>query len=130
MASHVDETNARNAANDARAALLNGGRIDFTTAADAVLISFDPLPNPAFGASSVGVATLDNSPVLEETATATGTVAKAKGYTSGGALVWTEDVSTVAAGTGTWQIISTSIVSGQVYQIDTAGYTLTQPAGT
>jgi len=130
MASHVDETNARNAANDARAALVNGGRIDFTTSADAVLISFDPLPNPAFGASSTGVATLDNSPVLEATATAGGTVAKAKFYTSGGTLTWTEDVSTISAGTGTWQIVSTTIVVDEVYQVDTSNYTLTQPAGT
>lgn len=94
-----------------------------------MLISFDPLANPAFASSSSGSATLDNSPVLEATAEATGTAAKAKWYTSGGTLTWTDDVSTVAAGTGTVQIISTSIVSGQVYQWDTASYVLTQPAG-
>lgn len=131
MASHVETDTVRNARNDAAAALLNGGYVVFETSGGAgILLTFDPLPSPAFGSSSSGSATLDNSPVLEAVASGTGTVAQARWYTSGDVLLWTDDVSTVSAGTGTIQIISTSIVSGETYQFDMSSYVLSQPAGT
>jgi hypothetical protein len=83
--------------------------------------------NPAFGsANASGVATA--SAITSGTAVATGTASFARIVTGTTfATVFDCDVSTVAAGTGTIQLNTTSIVTSGTVSI--SSFTVTQPPG-
>lgn len=126
-----DSVAARNAANDARLALANGGTIEIRsgtqpatadTAASGTLLATLTLPTPAFAASVNGVADIDADPDLETTGAADGTAGWARVKGSGGATVFDGSVATSG---GDFTINSTAITTGGTVTL-TSG-TVTQP---
>jgi len=84
-----------------------------------------PLNDPGFGASSNGVATMDNTPEPEGTAIATGTAGWFRVYDSNDAARLDGSVSETGGG-GNLQLNTTSIVTDVLVKL-TAG-TVTMPA--
>ena len=105
------ETVARDAACNAIVDLIDGGTGDaqgdlvILTSGDAVLATIN-LAATAFGASSAGVATLEN--VAENTASGDGTAAKCKFQDLANASIITGDVS-VTGGAGNIKLSSITI---------------------
>jgi hypothetical protein len=131
-------TATRNAACDAVVDLLDGGSgagtikiytgTQPTTANDAVagtLLATVTLADPAFGASSTGVATLSGTP-LSGSGVAVGTAGWARFADSTGATVMDGSV-TATGGGGQIELATTSISTGVTVQI--TGGTVTMPAG-
>lgn len=131
-------TATRNAACDAVVDLLDGGPAagtikiytgtQPTTANDAVagtLLATVTLADPAFGASSTGVATLSGTP-LSASGVAAGTAGWARFADSTGATVMDGSV-TATGGGGQIELSTTSISTGVTVQI--TGGTVTMPAG-
>lgn len=116
------QTNARNAAADAIAALLSGGTIQLLTSADAVVATLD-LPVPAFDPAASGVATAEA--IAAVTVSAAGTVAKWQGRTSANAPVIDGDVTTAGGG---GSMILTSLTFAEGEQVQITALTLTMPA--
>jgi hypothetical protein len=99
-----------------------------TTANDAVagtLLATVTLADPAFGASSTGVATLSGTP-LSGSGVAVGTAGWARFADSTGATVMDGSV-TATGGGGQIELATTSISTGVTVQI--TGGTVTMPAG-
>jgi len=119
------ETVARNAACDGVVDLVDSGAGTATlvcyTAADATLITIN-LPNPAFGAASVGVATANGTP-LSGTASATGTLAKYAVFSRDSTKLWGGSIGTSGAD---MIVDNTSITSGQTMNV--TSWTHNQPA--
>ena len=82
-----------------------------------------PLSATPAPAASGGVLTF-NAITSEASAVATGTASWFRVVTSAGAAVVDGDVSTVAAGTGDLQLVSTSITATQVVNVDS--FTVTE----
>lgn len=132
-------TAARNAAADAVVDLADAGSGAATVqvrtgsqpasandAATGTLLVTITLNDPAFGAASSGVATLDVDPELTGTAVATGTAGWFRLLDSTGATVLDGSV-TATGGGGDMTLASTSIASGAEVSI-TSG-SVTMPAG-
>jgi hypothetical protein len=132
-------TAARNAAADAVVDLADAGSGAATVqvrtgsqpasandAATGTLLVTITLNDPAFGAASSGVATLDVDPALTATAVATGTAGWFRMLDSTGATVM-DGAVTATGGGGDLTLASTSIASGTEVSI-TSG-TVTMPAG-
>lgn len=120
------EANARNAAADGVVDLLDGGSVEFQTAASAVA-STVTLQTPAFGAASAGVATMNGTP---NDASATGdgdAVTKAIWDTSGAAKVFECTVSN-SAGSGDIKFSTTDDVIDPGDDVTLSSFTYTQPA--
>lgn len=118
---------ARNAAADGVVDLVDGasptaGKLEIQASDDSVLVTFT-LADPAFGAASTGVATALGVPITA-TAGATGTASKAR--IRDGAD--TDIITGLTVGTSGTNVVlsSTSIVSGQDYDL-TSGL-ITMPA--
>lgn len=132
-------TATRNAAQDARAAKVDGGAgpgylevrtgaqpANANTAASGTLLVTITLDDPAFGAgSSAGVLTADVSGTPTGTAVATGTAGWGRIYDSAGNAVVDGSV-TASGGGGDFIISSTSITSGQ--DVELTSLTITDPA--
>lgn len=131
-------TATRNAASDAVVDLLDGGSAGGTIkiytgsqptsandAASGTLLATVTMADPAFGASSTGVATMAGTP-LSATAVASGTAGWARFADSAGATVLDGSV-TATGGGGQVELTTTTISSGATVQI-TSG-TVTMPAG-
>lgn len=122
-------TSSRNAACDAVTALLNGGSVEVRTgtrpanpaaAATGTLIVTLTLPNPAFPAASVGVATANA--ITGVAAAASGTASWFRAKSSGSVAIIDGDVATSASD---MVIQNTSVNSGQIVTI--TSWTHTQP---
>lgn len=133
-------TAARNAATNSVTALadadVGAGSIQIRTgaqpanandAASGTLLATVTLADPAFGASVVGVATLDTTPVLTTTGVAAGTAGWFRMLDNSGDTVLDGSV-TVTGGGGELELNTTTISIGLTVEI-TAG-TLTTPATT
>jgi hypothetical protein len=116
---------------DALVDLLDGGTIQIrsgtrpTSANDAVtgsLLATVTLPNPAFGAASNGVATMNDPAAV--TASAAGTASWFRALSSGGATVMDGSV-TATGGGGDLTLATTSLSSGLT--VDITGGTVTMP---
>ena len=116
------ETVARNAACDAVVDLLDGGTIEFQTAASAEVATLT-LGTPAFGAASVGVATANA--IGSDTSATGGTITKAVFKTSLAAAVFTVTTTITGSG-GTIELTSVAIGVGDTVAL--SSYTHTQPA--
>jgi len=92
-------------------------------AATGTLLATLTLPNPAFGASSAGVATANAISAVAASATGTAGWFRAK---SGGAATVLDGSATATGGGGDMQLNSTSLVSGVNVQI--TSWTVTMPA--
>lgn len=123
-------TATRNAANDARAALLNGGTMQIRTgaqptnvgdAAAGTLLGTVTFNATAFGASSTGVATA-NAITSDTSADASGTAGHARLLTSGAAI---QGDAACGLGTGEVNFDNNVIVAGGTIAISSA--TMTQP---
>lgn len=91
-------------------------------AAGTLLASFN-LPNPAFGASSSGVATANT--ISGTTGAAAGTVGHYRVVNRGGTCVWQSN----SVGTsGTALVLNTTTISSGV-DVTISSWTVTQPAG-
>lgn len=125
-------TNARNAMLDALTALMNGGSLQLATDGTfATILATFTLPNPAFGASSNGVATANA--IANVNAAASGNAEAWRVRNSSNTVVWDRsDAGAVSESGGGGAIVlnqaSTAIVSGQTVSI--GSFTITQPAGT
>jgi hypothetical protein len=132
-------TTARNAMADAVADLMDAGSgagtIDVRTgtqpasaqdAASGTLLATFTAADPAFGAASTGVCTLDATPVLETTGLAAGTAGWFRAKDSTGATVF-DGAVTATGGGGQLELSTTTVSIGLTVQI-TSG-TLTAPAG-
>lgn len=128
----VLSTAGRDAACDAIVDLIDGGTgagnfiLTTTAGGGGTVLAEITLNTPAFGAASVGVATLDTTGGLSATAGATGTAA-------GWALrTGTADAVIISGSIGTGaedlDIDNTSVTSGQTVNLN--AITATQPAGT
>lgn len=121
----VHSTAARNAAADAVVDLLDTGSGDpagdlrLLTSGDVVLVTM-PLANPAFGASSSGVATA--SAIADATAAASGTAAKFQLRDRDNNNVITGTV-TATGGGGDFEVDNTNIASGQTVSVTSLTYT-------
>lgn len=116
----LESTSSRNAAVNARTALVNSGSVKIYTSGDVLLVSC-ALASTAFGSASTGVATA--ATISDGTAVATGTASYATLCNSGG----TEIIRlTVGTSGSDLNLTSTSISTGDTIRI-TSG-TLTQPA--
>ena len=113
-------TAARNAAADAVAALLDGGDIQFQTAANGEVATCD-FAATAFGAANTGVATA--ATISDDTSAAGGTVDHAVLRSSAAAPIIT---ATCAVGSGDFNM--TSLVIGAGDTVSVSSLTLTQPA--
>ena len=129
-------TSARNAACDGVVDLLDAGAAAGTlkiytgsqpatpaTAASGTLLATATLADPAFGASSTGVAT--GTDPASVTAVATGTAGWFRAADSDGNAIFDGDV-TATGGGGTMTLSSTSITSGG--SVDITSLTFTMPA--
>lgn len=116
------ETNARNAAVNAVAALLNSGTMEFQTAGSNE-VATATFGATAFGASSSGTAAANA--ITSDTDATGGTIAKCVLKTSGGVAVLTATCSLVAGG-GDLEL--TSLVIGAGDTVAVSSLTLTQPA--
>lgn len=96
-------------------------------AASGTLLATVTLADPAYGAASNGVATLDADPVLEATAVATGTAGWARWMDSDNTTVM-DGAVTATGGGGELTLVSTSITSGMVVRVTSGTYT--EPAST
>ncbi len=114
------ETNARNAACDAIAALHNSGTLEFQTSADAEVATVT-FGSTAFGAASSGTATA-NSITPDSSATG-GTTTKFVTKTSGAAQILSGTVGTSAA-----DIIIDNTVVGAGVTVALTSFTITVPA--
>lgn len=124
-------TAARNVACDAIVDLVDvgstnaQGQIVIGTTAMGTVLATCPCNNPAFGVSSVGVATLDVAPAVEDdSADATGTAAEFEIQDRNEAAVLSGDVSTSGADLN---LNSTSIQAG--VKVTISSMTVTVPAG-
>lgn len=114
-------TAARNAACDAVCALVNGGKIELLTAADALVATLN-LSATAFGAAVNGVATAN---AIANGVAAAGTVTKYQVKNSSNVVIWTGTV-TANGGGGDLQLSSTTYSLNDVASI--SSFTHTQPA--
>lgn len=120
------QTNARNALADAFDDLVNTGagtaegRLETSGAVEVATFA---LQNPAFGAASNGVITLQGTPLTDTNATG-GTVAQFRIYNRAGTVVSRSNVATSGAEI---TITSTSIASGE--QVTLTSLTVTVPVG-
>jgi hypothetical protein len=114
------ENNARNAAADAVCALLDGGVIEFQTAASAEVATVT-FGTPAFGASSGGTATANA--ITPDASVTGGTITKFVAKTSGNVAVFTG-----TAGTSGSDINLTSVVLAAGERLEVDSFTYTQPA--
>lgn len=132
-------TSARNAAANAITALVDAGTgagtVQLRTgsqpatandAASGTLLATFVLSDPAFGAASAGVSTLDVTPLPSDAADATGTAGWARALDSAGATVIDGSV-TASGGGGDFIIDNTSIVAAQT--VNLTAWTITVPAG-
>jgi hypothetical protein len=117
------EVNARNAAADAVAGLLDGGTIEFQTSGN-VEVATVTFGTPAFGSAVGGVATANA--ITEDSSVTGGTIAKYVAKTSGGDAVLTGTVTTIAVGTGDITLSSVVLVADETLRLD--GFTVTAPA--
>jgi hypothetical protein len=119
-------TNARNALADAFDADVNSGagtaRFVLETSGDVEVASFD-LQNPAFGAASTGVITLQGVPLTDPTA-AGGTIAQASLYDRDAGKVCESVAATSAA-----EVIVSSTTVGVGEQVTLTSLTVTIPVG-
>jgi hypothetical protein len=113
-------TTARNAANNATTALVNGGNLVILQGA--TVLCTIPLSATAFGSSTNGAATANGLP-LSASASGTGTADSYRVENSSATSIWT---GTVGVGTGDLQLTSLSINSGQTVTV--TSWTHTQPA--
>jgi hypothetical protein len=93
-------------------------------AATGTLLATVTLQDPAFGAASSGVATVNNPAAV--TAVADGTAAWFRALDSNSATVCDGSV-TATGGGGDLTLLTTSLVTG--FSVDITGGTFTQPAG-
>lgn len=100
------------------------GPADPDSAATGTLLVTIVLNDPAFGAASNGVATIDASPTISGDAVATGTAGWARFYDDNDAAIMDMDVG---EGTGSLQLDNTDIATGQTVTI--TGGTVTMPDG-
>jgi hypothetical protein len=117
---------AKNAANDARCALVDGGYLRLYDAGRVTLIVELQLGSPAFGASSGGVASAN--PVAPDTVLASGTLAEYAVFASDGTTEhWGGTSVVLSPGTGEVVVTATSltVAAGQVAAL--ASFTVTQP---
>jgi hypothetical protein len=114
------ETNARNAACDAIAALHNGGTLEFQTSADAEVATVT-FGATAFGAATGGTATANA--IGSDTSATGGTTTKFVTKTSGAAIILTGSVGT----SGTDIIIDNTVVPAGV-TVALTSFTITVPA--
>lgn len=120
---------ARNAAADARAALLNGGFLRLydgaqpadPTGAVTTLLAELTFGTPAFGAAAAGVATA-NAITDDSSANATGTASWYRALTSGAAAIMDGSVGTAASNI---VLNSTAIQSGA--RVSVTAFTITEP---
>lgn len=123
-----------NAAQAARAALVNGGSLRYfagtrpvNVAAGigaATLISTNTYGVTAFGSPSAGVVTANA--IGGANAVANGTISFAGSYTSGGVLTWLHDVGLSGSGA---ECIVDSLSATLGLPVNTLSMTLTQPDG-
>lgn len=92
-----------------------------TAPSDGALLCTITLADPSFGASSNGVITLDATPVLTDTAVATGTASWARCYDSDDNAVLDGTVGTAGE---TFTITSVSVVNGQTVNLTAGTLTL------
>ena len=118
----VLETNARNAAADAVAALCNSGDIRFETSGDneVALCAFGAT---AFGAAATGVATANA--ISDDTSAAGGTIDHAYLRTTGSTPIM-KATCTATSGGGDFELSSLVIGAGDTVSV--TSLTLTQPA--
>ena len=134
MALRVDSTiddDAKSASADSILSNADGGKIEFYTgtppgslgdAPGETLLVTITFPNPAFGAASAGVATLNGTPHTEA-AVADGTIGWARVLDSSDAVILDEtDVGT--GGGNAIQVSDTSIVENQDLTIDSYTFTV------
>lgn len=114
------QTNARNAACNAIAGLLNGGTLEFQTGASAEVATIG-FSATAFGAAVAGVATANA--LTSDTSATGGTTTKFVCKASGGAAVLGGSVGT----SGTDIIIDNTTVASGV-TVDLTSFTITVPA--
>lgn len=93
----------------------------FETSGDVEVATID-FQNPAFGASVVGVLTLQGV-TLSDTSATGGTTAQASIFDRDGTKQWENTV-----GTGGTEIIISSVVIGATDQVDLTAFTVTVPA--
>ena len=116
----VLESNARNAAIDAVAGLLDLGTIKFETSGD-VEVATCTFGATAFGAGAAGVATANA--ITDDSSATGGVIAQASFYTSGAAKVLECSV-----GTSGEDINITSLTIGVGDTVSITALTITQPA--
>lgn len=121
-----------NAMADAAAALCNAGTIEVRSgaqpanaaaAATGTLLATFTLPNPAYGAATNGVCTLDADPDLEVNGAADGTAGWFRVKTSGAATVRDGSV-TATGGGGQLELSSTTIQTGVPVRITAGTFTM------
>jgi len=121
------ETNARNALGDALDDLINTGtgtsNLKFETSGDVEVATID-FQNPAFGAWSTGVGTLQGVPLTDASATG-GTIAQFSIYNRAGTKVL-EGTVTAGGGGGDIEITSLSVTATE--SVELTSLTITVPA--
>jgi hypothetical protein len=116
---------AQNAAVEAVTDLVDGGTVEFQTAAN-VMVATLGLGAPAFGAAANGTVTANAVTPDTNTTGNASPVTKAVFKTSGGATVWTVDVVEGVPGAGQIGLSSTVFNDGDEAKL--LSYTHTQPA--
>jgi hypothetical protein len=116
---------AQNAAVEAVTDLVDGGTVEFQTAAN-VMVATLGLGAPAFGAAANGTVTANAVTPDTNTTGNASPVTKAVFKTSGGATVWTVDVVEGTPGAGQIGLSSTVFNDGDEAKL--LSYTHTQPA--
>ncbi|MFG6535684.1 hypothetical protein ACGYK5_17805 [Sulfitobacter sp. 1A16787] len=116
---------ARNAAVEAVTDLVDGGTIEFQTAASAVVATLG-LSDPAFGAAASGTVTANAITPDTDTTGNASPVTKAVFKAAGGATVWTVPVVEGSPSAGEIGLSSTVFNDGDEAKI--ISYTHTQPA--
>lgn len=119
---------AQNAACNAVCALANGGKLKLKSAGGAVLATFSPLANPAFGNASAGVAAAAGLPLSTTGLAAAGSGTNATNYEvtdSSDVVKWSGTV-TITGGGGDLTVDNPNIAQNQA--VNVTSWTHTQPA--
>lgn len=116
---------AQNAACNATVDLLDGGTVEYQTAANAVVATLG-LATPAFGDAAAGVADIEAVTPDANVAGNANPITKAVFKASGGAIVFTVPVVQGAPGPGQIGLSSTTMNAGDEAKLTSFSYT--QPA--